>query len=172
MGGFHWMSQAAFQKDSAADLISAEKLTSLTGLTDRRHRQLADEGFFPKPVEGEYQRDATIRGVLRFYREWKDRAAGDLAGEKLAKLRTERMIAELKLEQQRGEVIPLDEMGDYVARLAAKWEQLLKLKLETEAPPKLIGKNIVEMRRELTLLHDEIRDICNSALDEWKPPEN
>lgn len=147
--------------------ISAEQLTALTGLSDRRHRQLADEGFFPKPVESQYQFAPTIRGILRFYREWKDRAAGDMASEKLQKLRTERMIAELKLEQQRGDVVPKEEIGDWVAQTAAKWEQLLKLKLEVEAPPKLVGKDIVAIRKELRTTHDEIREICNAGLDEW-----
>jgi hypothetical protein len=155
----------------AAQTISGEKLTELTGLTDRRHRQLADEGFFPKPDGGEYKLAPTLRGLLRFYREWKDRAAGDLAGEKLAKLRTERQIAELKLEQHRGEVISLEEMGEFMARTSAKWEQLLKLKLEVEAPAKIIGKGIVEVRRELRTIHDEIREICNAGIDEWKPKD-
>src|SRR5256885_3244989 len=30
--------------------ISADRLCSLTGLTDRRHRQLAKEGYFPPPM--------------------------------------------------------------------------------------------------------------------------
>lgn len=153
-----------------AQKISADKLTELTGLTDRRHRQLADEGWIPRPDRGEYPLTATIRGLLRYYREAQDRAKGDLASEKLAKLRTERMIAELKLEQQRQEVISISEIGDFLSRLAAKWEQLLKLKLEVEAPPKVIGKGIVEVRQELRTLHDEIREVCNAHLDEWKPP--
>lgn len=152
--------------------ISGEKLSELTGLTDRRHRQLADEGWIPKPDRGEYRFGATIRGILKFYREANDRAKGDLASEKLAKLRTERMIAELKLEQQRGELIDIDEMGEWVSRTAARWEQLLKLKLEIELPPKLVGKDIVAIRRELKRLHDEIREICNAGLDEWKPTNN
>ena len=152
--------------------ISGDKLTELTGLTDRRHRQLADEGWIPKPDRGEYRFAATIRGILKFYRESNERAKGDLASEKLLKLRTERQIAELKLEEQRGEVISLAEMGEFIGRLSAKWEQLLKLKLEVEAPAKVIGKGIVEVRREMRTLHDEMREICNAGLDEWKPKEH
>jgi len=153
------------------DTIDGDTLRSLTGLTDRRHRQMSDEGFFPKPINGLYQYAPTLRGILRFYREWKDRAAGDLASQKLKKLSAEAALAELKLEVQRGETMPLDEMGEFVARLAARWEQLLKLKLEVEAPPRLIGKDIVATRAELRKVHAEIREVCNSGIDEWKPKE-
>lgn len=52
-----------------ASTISAEKLCALTGLTDRRHRQLAREGYFPSPSKGLYQLTPTIAGIFRYYRE-------------------------------------------------------------------------------------------------------
>jgi hypothetical protein len=56
--------------DAASDrFISASELESLTGLTDRRHRQLAIEGFFPKPRLSKYLREETIHGLFRYYRE-------------------------------------------------------------------------------------------------------
>jgi len=151
--------------------ISAEQLSALTGLTDRRHRQLADDGFFPKPEGGEYLFGPTIRGLLRFYREARERATNDLAGEKLTKLRTERMIAETKLELARGRLIDIETVGDFISRTAARWEQLLKLKLETEGPTRLVGKDVVGVRRELRAMHDEIRELSNVGLDEWKPEQ-
>lgn len=56
-------------EEAKAQTISAEKLTALTGLTDRRHRQLAQAGFFPPPVKGQYRMAATIQGMFRHYRQ-------------------------------------------------------------------------------------------------------
>ena len=49
--------------------ISITQLSKLSGLTDRRLRELASEGWFPKSNEGHYQLVPTIQGLLRYYRE-------------------------------------------------------------------------------------------------------
>lgn len=49
--------------------IDGERLAVLTGLSDRRLRQLAKEGFFPSPERGLYDLPKTISGLFRYYRE-------------------------------------------------------------------------------------------------------
>ena len=49
--------------------IAPAQLVRLSGLTERRLRELAAEGWFPKPVNGQYQLVPTIQGLLRYYRE-------------------------------------------------------------------------------------------------------
>jgi len=49
--------------------ISGEKLSALTGLTDRRHRQLAKEGYFPPPLRGLYPAWPAITGLFKYHRE-------------------------------------------------------------------------------------------------------
>ncbi len=49
--------------------ITIANLVRLSGLTDRRLRELAGEGWFPKAVDGQYQLVPTIQGLLRYYRE-------------------------------------------------------------------------------------------------------
>ncbi|HNQ89032.1 MAG TPA: hypothetical protein PKM73_10495 [Verrucomicrobiota bacterium] len=49
--------------------IAIAQLARLSGLTDRRLRELAVEGWFPKAVEGHYELVPTIQGLLRYYRE-------------------------------------------------------------------------------------------------------
>lgn len=44
-------------------------MAKLSGLTERRLRELATEGSFPKAKEGSYQLVPTIQGLLRYYRE-------------------------------------------------------------------------------------------------------
>jgi len=86
--------------------ISAEQLCALTGLTDKRHRQLAKDGFFPPPIKGEYQFRETINGMFRYYREMTKRARGSLAEQQLAKAKADRELAELEVARQRREVVP------------------------------------------------------------------
>ncbi|CAG0995231.1 hypothetical protein ARNL5_03564 [Anaerolineae bacterium] len=52
-----------------ATAILVAQLTRLSGLSDRRLRELAAEGWFPRPVGGAYQLVPTIQGLLRYYRE-------------------------------------------------------------------------------------------------------
>jgi len=54
---------------SDARTIEAAQLASLSGLTDRYLRQLAAEGWFPRPIRNEYPLVAAIQGLLRYYRE-------------------------------------------------------------------------------------------------------
>lgn len=47
--------------------ITAEELCALTGLTDRRHRQLARVGYFPPPLRAGYERHKTIAGLYQYF---------------------------------------------------------------------------------------------------------
>jgi hypothetical protein len=49
--------------------ITADNLCKLTGMTDRRHRQLAAQGFFPPPVKSMYLLSPTITGMFKYYRD-------------------------------------------------------------------------------------------------------
>jgi len=49
--------------------ISAAQMAKLSGLTDRRLRELAAEGWFPKVKDGHFELVPTIQGLLRYYRE-------------------------------------------------------------------------------------------------------
>ena len=55
-----------------AGAISVEQLVKLSGLTDRRLRELADEGWFPRPVRNQYPLVEAIAGLLRHYRDQHD----------------------------------------------------------------------------------------------------
>jgi hypothetical protein len=48
--------------------IHVDELVALTGLGDRRLRQLAHEGFFPVPEMNLYVTLPTLVGLIRFYR--------------------------------------------------------------------------------------------------------
>ena len=145
-------------------IITGEKLESFTGLTDRRHRQIAKAGYFPPPKDGMYDGNLAIRGVFKYYSETRGDDTRNLAEEKYMKLRADRQLAELKLSEGQKSVIPIAAVTDYLSRLSAKWDQLLTQKLETEIPARLVGKDIVAARAEARVVHDEIREICNAGI--------
>ncbi len=49
--------------------IDTTQLVRLSGLTDRRLRELAREGWLPAPNNGQYPLVGAIQGLLRYYRE-------------------------------------------------------------------------------------------------------
>jgi len=83
-------------------LIAAEKLCTLTGVSDKRHRQIAKEGFFPPPINGQYQMALTLQGLFRYYRELGKRKHSTFESERTKKLAAERRIEELKLARMLG----------------------------------------------------------------------
>jgi len=103
----------------APQTITADKLCALTGLTDRRHRQLAAQGFFPPPIGAHYQLAPTIQGMFRFYREVSIRHRGTLSDAKLGKTDAERKLAELALKKALREVLP-------AKAVARSWSYLLQ----------------------------------------------
>lgn len=87
--------------------IDADKLCALTGLTDRRHRQIADQGFFPPPTKGKYQLTPTIAGMFKYYREAYQRATQSLVEDKQVKLKREIELLELKIAEQQKKLVPV-----------------------------------------------------------------
>ena len=87
------------------------------------------------------------------------------------KLTEEIALLRLKRAQAEGSTVEVADMAAYVAGFSARLDQLLTQKLEVELPPRVQGKDIVEIRREARAVHDEIREIYNARLHEWKPPE-
>lgn len=79
------------KSEPAAVTLTASELCEITGLTDRRHRQLADAGYFPAPSRGVYEAVPTMKGVGRYYREQIQKKTGTYneskAREKAAKAR-------------------------------------------------------------------------------------
>lgn len=87
--------------DQTEQTISADALCRLTGLTDRRHRQLAKEGWFPSPIESQYQTVKTLQGLFRYFQQ-RDfgrlrQLKEDREAEKLRKDRVEADLAEQKV---------------------------------------------------------------------------
>lgn len=105
------------------ETISAAKLSALTGLTDKRHRQLAAEGFFPAPVEGEYEMVPAIRGLFRHYKEWVHRRGADIAKDDKTRLETE--LLRMKIEETRGRLLPREDVEYVIGNAVDQARQVL-----------------------------------------------
>jgi hypothetical protein len=79
--------------------------------------------------------------------------------EKLRKLKRENEIQEER-------TIEMDEVTAALRVATAKWDSVLTSKLDQEAPARLVGKDIAEMRAELAAIHDELREAMARELGE------
>ena len=92
--------------------ISAEKLCALTGLTDRRHRQLAKEGYFPSPIKSEYQLSPTIKGMFQYFKERLTSKTN--ADERIKTARAEKL--EIQNAALKRDLLPIEEVRRDVTR--------------------------------------------------------
>jgi len=104
--------------------VPISEIEQATGLTDRRLRQLADDGFFPMPQAGLYKFAETMVGLNRFYRE---RAAQKTAAqERVHEARAK--LLEHKYEVERGNHIHRDECRRVFSRfISAAKTRLLNI---------------------------------------------
>ena len=147
--------------------LSADQLCTLTGLTDRRHRQLAAEGYFPPPSNGQYQTTRTIQGMFRYYRELKDRAKGRL--NELKELKTEREAERLRLENLKleGKMVEFDVVNERDAHIGAILKAILYARLN-EIGARCAGKSAEELNVFGAQVADEICTSLQDQANEWR----
>jgi|ERR1035441_7939367 hypothetical protein len=134
--------------------IPADRLCSLTGLTDRRHRQLAKQGFFPPPVAGDYQLNATIGGLFKYFREEgqnKDQL-------RLAQTRKEKALA-TKLERQ----------NRLAMREICEWEDVLKILNQYFINPMVQALDAAPRDLDQQWVDRTLKPLLRQKLDELKP---
>jgi hypothetical protein len=156
------------QTEKTPSTLSGEQLETLTGLTDRRIRQIAKMGYFMPPVRGLYDNTETIRGLFKYYREGRESSSAALNEAKLQKLKADAEMAEVKLAEAKREVIAFTDAQGAFDRLLGRWHQLITQKLETETPPRVVGKDITAIRAEVKAIHDEIAEIVNFKFQDAK----
>lgn len=91
-------------------LISGNQLETLLRskgieLGDRRLRQLAKDGFFPEPDGGKYEFLATMLGLVKYFRELKDKRSKEYLAEEFRKLRESADEIAIRNETSRGNLV-------------------------------------------------------------------
>lgn len=94
--------------------ITAKELCELSGLSDRRHRQLSQDGFFPAAVKGNYQLTPTIQGLLKFYRESFQQSP--LNQERMLKIQAERELLTIQIREKQRELVAASEFLEVAQR--------------------------------------------------------
>ena len=148
--------------------LSAEVLCSWTGLTDRRHRQIADEGYFPPPMGGVYQLTRTIQGMFQFYREQADKSKGRLSELRSANLEKQNRRLDIEIARAEGEMIEMREVDEAFLRIGLLLKSILFAALEQELPAKAVGKTADEIRLIARDIGDRMCDHFRNENSEWE----
>lgn len=159
----------------AADLgdakISWQDLCALTGLTDRRHRQLAEQGYFPAPIRGHYRRRETVAGLFKYFQEQLTRRDDSLRVEQQKLTAVKRETAEENLAILRNEYVAKAEIGPGLRALSLHQRATLRAKLENELAPNLAGLPALEILERMKRAVDEVCRIFNEGTREWMNSE-
>lgn len=150
--------------DSDSAQISAEALCALTGLTDRRHRQIAKLGYFPPPLDGQYQQDLALQGLFRYYRELGDvrrKKRDEIDAEKLRKLKREN-------DEGDGRLADKEKLAEAVGPLLTSFRDLSYQKLENEIPMAMAGMDVPQARIIGRRYADELLRKLQDIFRAWK----
>lgn len=135
-------------------LMSFQKLEQLVavGLTDRQLRNIAKAGYFPAPVDGQYDWVATVRGLLKYFREQKETLAKrkeKIADEQHRRFKRENDLAE-------GELLRKADVVSEFRKVLDPIKQTLRQKLENEYPPAVASMDVPQARVFGKRLGDDI----------------
>lgn len=144
------------------------QVAELLEITPRRVQQLAAEGWFPKIERDRYSLAGCVRGYVRY---WRERAEGrgtntQIGQAKLEKERLEIRRRELEIAKAEGQLVPLDDHLEIVARIMGQVRSKL-LGLPGPWGPRIVGiQNPVEGTEAIRALADEaIADLRTIAGD-------
>lgn len=94
----------------------------------------------------------------------KDVATQTLADLKAQLMQREIRLRDMKIARESGEMIDRQIVYDMLGILAQKFDLLLRLKLEVELGPRIVGRNAAEANLEGRMILDEIREVVNNNL--------
>jgi len=158
------MKKAPAPPTPSGGMIDAEKLCSLSGLTDRRHRQLADQGYFPPPIKGQYQTTPTITGLFRFYKEYSQRhhaAREGIQNEKLREIKRQN-------DEASGLLVLKSEVAEDLQKFLTPVLAFIRQKFENDLPMSMSGLGVAENRIIGERLYDDLAKRFRTELLKWK----
>lgn len=148
--------------------LAAETLEAWTGLTDRRHRQIAEEGYFPAPVGGVYDLAKTVAGMIAFYRDQAEKAKGRITDLKQQNLEKQNRRLDIEIKRIEGEMIEMRDVDQAFMRAGLLLKSILFSALEQELPAKAAGRTPEEIRLIARDIGDRMCDCFKDVRDEWK----
>ena len=144
--------------------VHSDILCELLALSDKRLRELANEGLFPKPELGMYQAWATVAGVVAYYRNAEERVR-----------RTREAMAQEKLKAQKREndeadglLVKKAEVARELQRSLTPIKEVLRAQLEGELPRSMSGMDVPANRIIGKRVFDHICDRIGAVFGQWK----
>ena len=134
--------------------LAAKLETSLQSL--HRWRQMDDA-----PTEPNLEAWQTFKALRNLGR---DRPTSELVALKAELLREQIKRERGRNDREAGDVIDREVVETMLVTLGQKLNLLLRLKLEVELGPRMVGKNAAEVCVEGALIVDEIREVVNANL--------
>ncbi len=168
-GGIDIMTESIKTTDISAITVNSATLEKIIGVSDRRIRQLAEEGIVIRAAKGRYKLKDSIMNYILTLKVAME-AAGtdspdgelDLEEEKAIHERVKRHISELKLQVMKGE---LHRSGD-VERVMTDMLVSIRARLlamPTKLAPLLVARNDVGYIR--TAINREVLEALNELKD-------
>jgi hypothetical protein len=99
---------------------------------------------------------ADSQGLHRVYTKGEGSALAELKAEAL---RRDITLKDLKIAAQRGDLVEREVVRSMLRLLSQKLDLLLRLKLEVELGPRVVGKSAAEANVEGSSILDEIREV-------------
>jgi len=154
--------EAFEHSEPGMELVPMGWLCAALGLTKQRMAQLADAGVVVRHSRDKYKAQESIRNYVAKMRGL-DTEEGIDWNIRIKKLEVEKR--EMEIAEMKGETITIEKARTDALRATAIWQMTLKAKVETEAAPRLLGKEIAELRAELRQIHDELVEDVAKAFD-------
>ena len=143
--------------------ITADELCALTGLTDRRHRQLASDGYFPEPKRGRYQTRKTLQGLFRFMLDRSNRK-GSIDAAKLKKIEEEARLLEIERQEREGLLVSKAACDQANKKFYAIIMQGIDQKFGQELPSLAVSLDEVGIHGVVMRKKKEFMDAARAAL--------
>lgn len=154
--------------DVSAITVSSKVLSEIIGVSDRRVRQLGEEGVFIRAAKGRYKLAESVKNYILTLRLANDSDnipieddELDLEQEKAKKERVNRLIAELKLAKMKGEVHSSKDVENVMMDMLSSFKSRL-LNVPAKVSPILTQRDTGfindYMTREILNILNELKD--------------
>lgn len=143
--------------------MASEEFSSLTGLTDKRHRQLAKEGWFPPPEDGRWKTAPCIRGMFKYYRGTAER------NERKTNVELKNQLLQIAVKARLREYIPAIEVRRFMAKMIGAAKARALAIPSAMAPKAALMTDPVAIEE---MLHGAVRDmLVEMEKGEWRNRE-
>lgn len=157
-------------------VVTARSVGNLIGLSDRRVRQLADEGVIPRTKGGSYELTKAISSYVTYLKTCNDIDTDNLEQayqkEKMLHERAKRQKAEIILAQIKGEVHESCDIERVMNDMLINFRSKI-LSLPTKIAPELVGYSDIPLieevlEREMYEVLDELSDYSPEKFESEK----